>query len=367
MNVAFFIAETSPGGAENQLIDMMNSLDDENNYIFIYLRRGGLHHRLVSGKYRCVQISYPDIKIFRYFIISWKLSNIIKNEKIDIVYSFLFESNFIAYLAKFIRRFHFIASLRVSIDTNLLSVSCRYKLIVALLYRVYKKADIVISNSESACEYFKTIYRFDNFKVIKNFITTENQLKLSKFSINQHNNNRIVLGTLSRLDQQKNPYLMIDAVEMLCLHHNVQMIEVVWVGKESGIKSKDVLKYAKSKGVNFKYIEPTNDRFLYLSKFDVSFLFSNTEGVSNFLIESMIAGKKIVATDVGDSKSILDKRTSVTCSNNTESFSKALFKIITANISDDILQEVSRDKAKEFDIIRNIQEHKDVFVMVINQ
>lgn len=368
MNILFFIAETSPGGAENQMIDMINEihsrgLNKNDRYIFAYLREGALHTHLKED-YTVVRIPYRNVKIIRYFVISRALASLIKHEKIDVVYTFLFEANFIAFLARKMTFFRHITSLRTYVDETFAKHSKRNFWIEKILVSVYKGSDTVISNSFSGIRYLQNAYHLSNVSVIPNFISPSKVKQIrsaADHSIKKYT--APIIGTLSRLSSSKNPFRLIDAVALIMLRNDIRP-EIHWIGAESDIKASEICDYADQKGVIFRHFAHTHRRFTHLAEFDVAVLFSDVEGISNFLIESMVAGKKIVATDVGDTRSVLDPSTAEIVANDTEAFAEALLKMIHTDISVEQLDRVSREAVLKFGFERTFNEHYRLFQQI---
>lgn len=361
MKILFFIAEVSAGGAENQLIDFCNALPDEHQYTFVYIRGGELEYKLDDKRYMIKKLPNIKLKVLRYFIQAYYLSQIIKLQKIDIVYSFLFEANLITYLTKSFSNFKFISSLRTTVDNHFVNKSFRNKLIVAILKLVYKKSDVIIANSSVGHHYFG----LKHFVTIPNFISHQTIEQILSKKCQNIRNKTICLGTLSRLSAEKNPYNMMEVSHLLSDTFNT-LNKILWIGKNSF--NLTILKqHAAVLNVDFEYLGEQKERFGYMASFDVAFLFSDYEGISNFLLEAMAMGKKIVATDVGDNKLILDPRTSIIVpKGDTKAFTSAIYEILNRDISQEILNEVSHNVINNYTLEENIKRHFIVFERILD-
>ncbi len=121
----------------------------------------------------------------------------------------------------------------------------------------------------------------------------------------RNSKDRIVVGTIARMDYQKNPWLFIRIAEQVI--EKTENVEFVYIG--DGEYYKDVLDYVKNNGldrfIKLKGFHPNPD--VELMNFDIFLSTSLYEGMPYSLIEALSYKKPIVATDVvGNNEIVID-------------------------------------------------------------
>jgi glycosyltransferase involved in cell wall biosynthesis len=112
----------------------------------------------------------------------------------------------------------------------------------------------------------------------------------------------LILGVVARLAPQKDPEILINALNLLP-DHILQRIRVLWVGAQVDAElARRIRSIAKSHRYAGRLIiipETRNIRAIYLG-IDALLLVSKWEGFPNVLLEALAEGKAVIATDVGD-------------------------------------------------------------------
>ncbi|EEL62332.1 MULTISPECIES: glycosyltransferase [Bacillus cereus group] len=110
-------------------------------------------------------------------------------------------------------------------------------------------------------------------------------------------NNHITIGTVARMDYQKNPWMFVKVAEQL-VENPKYNLRFVYIG--DGEYYEEILAYVKKKGLQERIIlkgfhpNPVEE----LIDFDIFFSTSLYEGLPYSLIEALAYGKPIVASDV---------------------------------------------------------------------
>jgi glycosyltransferase involved in cell wall biosynthesis len=114
---------------------------------------------------------------------------------------------------------------------------------------------------------------------------------------------QFVVVFVGRLEAIKGPEIFLQA---LCFLEELDFFAVV-VGREGKYRKSDLLQFLPDRlRERFKYIGETADVVRYLRAADLFVNSSHSEGFPNSLIEAMAVGLPCVATDVGDSATIVE-------------------------------------------------------------
>lgn len=175
-------------------------------------------------------------------------------------------------------------------------------------YLANKTTDLVlISKSDIELSKRMKIGNEKKYRLIYNKITVEKD-KIGKGVLRKElnvDNNIKIIGNVSRVDDQKNPFLFIDiANEYLKNNNNVVF---VWVGDGNLIQQ--AKNYAEKLNLKekVKFIGFRRNGIEYMKDFDLLLLTSSWEGVPITILEAIELKIPILSTDVGGIKEIIGK------------------------------------------------------------
>lgn len=157
---------------------------------------------------------------------------------------------------------------------------------------IISSKNIHVSKGEELFALEKNIINKEKSTVIYNGIEVPVE-NLKAKNLNDH----ITIGTIARMDYQKNPWMFIKVAEKLVENPKYD-IRFIYIG--DGEYYEEVLAYVKEKGLQEKIIlkgfhpNPIEE----LVHFDIFFSTSLYEGLPYSLIEALAYGKPIVASDV---------------------------------------------------------------------
>ncbi len=166
---------------------------------------------------------------------------------------------------------------------------------------VYKYSTAIFANSAAGLEFFfPKEYQTDNrFKVIKNGVKISDffNIEESKLELRKQLHlpeNAYIIGHTGRFTAAKNHFFLLDVLKQL-INQN-KNIHLVLIGNDTSqllprIKELNILE-------NCTILEYQNIIPKYLKTFDLYFFPSLTEGQPNALIEAMISGLPVAASDI---------------------------------------------------------------------
>ncbi|WHX89895.1 glycosyltransferase family 4 protein [Peribacillus simplex] len=169
-----------------------------------------------------------------------------------------------------------------------------------------------------------------------------NQISLSS---NLEDMDKIIIGTIARVDHQKNPMKFVDIAEQMCLQND--NIEFWYIGDGEYYESVD--KYIKSKFLEekIKLLGFKSNATEYLSSFDIFLSTSYYEGMPYTLIESMSAGIPVVASNVtGNNEIVINGFNGFTFE--LDNINEAIEKMERIIKDNNLRKEISRNSIKTF-------------------
>lgn len=152
---------------------------------------------------------------------------------------------------------------------------------------LYLFADHIVFQTEDAKRYFSSKIQ-DKGSIIHNPLSS----KLPNWEIN---NSEKVIITASRLTEQKNLPMLIDAFAMIENEFPNYTLKIFGIGDLREILVDYVKKIGLEKKINFQgFTENIHDE---MSKASLFVLSSNYEGISNAMLEALAIGVPVISTD----------------------------------------------------------------------
>jgi len=136
------------------------------------------------------------------------------------------------------------------------------------------------------------------------FLEKDLAKKFIEKTINQPLNNKIIIGTVSRLEYQKNIENILESAKILRRENIIYL--VIGDGPERKKIEKLINRYQLKN--NFFLLGDIPEAAKYLKAFDIFVLPSRYEGFPLVILEAMNARLPIVATDVGGLKEMIENK-----------------------------------------------------------
>lgn len=183
-----------------------------------------------------------------------------------------------------------------------------YKLFLFLERLATKWTDTLIAASESEKVRAVAEVQYDERRVV----VVRNSVDPDIFHniiMNDHQPREKLVLTIGRLGYQKNPMMFLDLVELICAHR-ADVKFVMQGGGFLGHLEDEVKKRIQQSTVLrnhcslFPWLAQTGMRDMY-ERCSVFVLTSRFEGMPNTLLEAMMYGKPVVATDVDGSRDVV--------------------------------------------------------------
>jgi len=287
-------------GAENSIIRIINNLSSE---ITFYLSPLEYNIDLVKTCYIKKFFPLVPYSLFSKNLIKnvFYLYKVVRKNKIDIIMSFYEGSDFIAFLLKSLLRN------KIKTISNRRDLGYRLKKQHHIMYKfISSKFDYIVCVSKEVRKLNIKKYKIPSNKigVIYNGIDIENFEKAYKKS-KRFYLDTINIGTCTSFRKVKRIDLMLIAIEKLTKKHNNILFHLV--GKEDEISKEEIIKLADQLNIKNKIIiwGWQNNVTNALKNFDIYLNASESEGLSNAILEAMAAYLPIIATNVGGNKEVV--------------------------------------------------------------
>ncbi len=307
INIVFILRSLETGGTERQVIEIISGLDKDKfkPTLISFYKKGDL---IDLARKKNINISFIGKKN-RYDFINFLFKLIINLNKIkpDIVHSFLDSPNiFLSFTKIFANKYVLLWGIRSSKMTlkNYSYLRQATKVLENLLSKI---PDGIVFNSYNARDNLKFLFK-NNYSVIQNGIDTEHFRHSSTYREKYRNlwmldKTIFVIGMIARFDPKKDHENFIQAAAIIS--KKLPKLRFVLITN----KKSNLIKLIKLYNLNEYFlvesgISETNKIY---PAFDINTLSSAFgEGFPNVLAEGMSCEVPTIATDIGDSKEIIN-------------------------------------------------------------
>jgi Glycosyltransferase len=298
-SIVFFTSNLNSGGLENYLLRFLKYKSNEYNTIFIWCKSGagGVLEKEIEtyGKVVKIKILFFDFHNF------YRLFTFLKKEKIDIICDFT--GNFsgiimlIGYIAKIKNRITFYRGSENHFRSGLLKNL--YDKIVNRLVLIFSTK--ILFNSSYAIKYYFKNIKSNKFDVVYNGFDQNQIIKLDSYKLNNLKKelnikeNSFIIGHTGRYHYSKNHDTIIKVAISICKTNKF----VYFVLAGDGVDKKyEKIVERESLSDRILLLGYRKDVLNLLNIFDLFYFPSITEGQPNSLIEAMVSGLPILASDI---------------------------------------------------------------------
>jgi L-malate glycosyltransferase len=307
INALYCLEYLSLGGTEKQLISLINGLNRAKfqphlcclrNSIIGKSRRSEALDLFKSIDCPKIQLDFISFRNIQSVIELIKLIKFIRKYKIDIVQTYFQDPSVFGLVAgKLAGVKNIIACFR---DMGFWQEQEYYW----KMKMVYKFCSAYVANSLSVKNHYATTYNLsdDKFKVIYNGIDVENFRSITRKA--KHDNKNITIGIIANLNREiKRVDIFLKAAAYALQHTN----NITFIVAGDGELKANLIELSEKLGINrnVKFLGSVKDIPRLLSRIHIGVISSDSEGFSNAILEYMIAGLPVVATDTGGNREIV--------------------------------------------------------------
>ncbi|MFZ1281470.1 MAG: glycosyltransferase family 4 protein [Ignavibacteriaceae bacterium] len=310
MNILELCFSTAWGGLEIYVNTFVTEFKKRNNNLISIVRfNSRLEKEFRNNKIEHISVN-PKLK-YLDFIIAYEIKTKLHKKQIDIIHVHESKDLSTAILLKI-----FLKTPKIVFSQQMDS---RYNKIDLFHRWIYKNIDQVVCMTENMKlnHLAHTPVKESQISTIYNGIDLKKFSSNSKFGkselLNQNNikTDKIIIGTVGRLDSLKNQELLIDAAAILINDKKLNLHFLV-IGDETesitgkGYKRK-LIEKSQQYGIeeNISFISFTKNIEIYFDIMDIFVLPTDKESFGYVLIEAMAKGKPVIATNQGGPKEII--------------------------------------------------------------
>lgn len=361
------------GGAERNITQLIRGLDRKKfTPILCCLRSGELADSLMNRGDRVIKLDIKRIYTPKALGKMILLAKLVKEEDVRLIITYHESSDFFGFALSKISKVPIISSKR----------DLGYKLNARHLYMYkmigkYFNAAIVVSNAVK-----NEVIRRDKLPVDR-ILTIYNGVDATRYQV-KSDVEKIksdlgitagvpVVGIIAGLRRIKGIKYFIEAIAVVKREKvDAQFIIIGNDPGEAGCSRSELEAYANELGVfsHVKFLGKRADIPEMLSIIDISVICSLSEGFSNTILESMAAGKPVVATDVGGNpESVIDgKNGFLIPPADSVALAKALIRLLEDEVLSDRMGKYALNRVKnKFSLEKMISENEDLYESVIRK
>ncbi len=367
--ILYIIKQAEFGGGETHLKFLIDNLRESyepvvvsltEGYLSEYLRRNGIKfYKLNSG-------------LISFFINIYKLIQIIKEEKIDIIHSHGTKGSGLILIPSLINRKKFIYTVHAwSFHSELNSF-------VFFLRRTIEK--IICFFASKVILVSKTDFQTGNFikdekKVfIPNVIDNKKYFPARDLAFRTYigyNDNDFVIGFIGRFTNQKNPFFALEVIKKLSTinHNSTKNFKLLMVG--DGDLKDLILKKIEEENLQeiVKVLPFTPEAEKIFNSIDCIIIPSFWEGQPYVLLEAMSCGVAAIVSSIPNFKEIIINDENGFCENieNVDDFIKRILQLAS---DEDIFNRIRNESIKTAKVYQDqesvIKQIKDLYEEILN-
>ena len=325
IKIIYIIPNLGVGGAERQLVNLINHLSNVSNqekYGKFEILLVCFNHQTLSNnfyfqqlteKIRIIDLSEgiglssfikelrKNIKFFwlgKNLIYMTRLEEIIATEKPNVLHAWLDTPSICGGIAGVLNKVpNIILSTRSINPTNFFSNRFYRKSVYQVLNN-YSQVTFLNNSKAGALSYEKWLhFEKDRIEVVHNGFEIETFRTFQNYRMKDEQSSTITIGGVMRFAYEKNLKLWLQSAKIL----SQKAISVKFVLIGDGPELPRVKRYIKKLELsrNITLVKSINNVYEYMSKFDVLLLTSRAEGLPNVLIEAQLLGIPVVSTESG--------------------------------------------------------------------
>ena len=304
MNIAIVLPDLRLGGAEKNMINLANALQNKGHNVFLILIFGG-ESTIFLDISKDIEIIRLNLPKFRYLIFRpFKFINLVSKKKIDVLLGGYGELNpLIAIFSIFFSKVKFIAR-----ETSIPSIHIQRKILRIFYNITYNLFDVIIVQSESMKSDLLHNFRISPSKIalIPNILDTDKIDSLSKENIESNKlavrDFILFVGTINenkRLDRVVDFHFR--------LINEGYDFDLVIIGDGPSVEKLNKLVIQKNIQNKVHLLGAILNPYPYMKKASFLIISSNYEGFPNVGIEAQYCGTPIILSEntLGGAKELI--------------------------------------------------------------
>jgi len=359
IKITHILAELGFGGAERLLLDIIRSTDRSCFDIeVVCVVTGGAFEKELEKIDVPVTIIGKNTKLG--LDVFWKIRKHLLQTKPDIVHTHLFAGDFWGKIGAKLAGIKCI----ISTEHNVNISEGFMKDTIKTFTNTFTKKIIAVSGAVKKYTIKKYKTSADKIDVIYNGI----DLSRFHFKIPDFDKEKIILGSVGRLTEQKGHRYLIDAFEKII--EKFPQAEL-WIVGEGELKEKLQTQIEKLKlAEHVKLLGTRRDIPEILTQFDVFVMPSLWEGLGITVIEAMVTGLPVIASGVDGLRELIeDGETGILVeSKNAESLAEAIMKLLEdQSLAISLGKNAKQEIVENFDMTKMVKKYEEAYMGALDK
>lgn len=366
--VLFFIYEMGAGGAARTMLNILNHIDKTKfDPILVTLNYDGSYEKHLHSDVKFIKL---DAKRLRSAI--FPLAKVIRQEKVDIVFSTIPAYNTVAILARLLSFTKAKSIVREAAFLGGSTLENMSLIVYGLLYRIASKV-IALSNGVKANlikrykikpKQIEVIYNPVDIKSIQQRATQGKLADEHQFIFSE---NKKVIITAGRLVAEKDQNTLLTAFAKINKEIDSHLVILGEGELESTLKAR-TKQLGIEKSVHF--IGFLQNPYVYFQQADLFVLSSKNEGFGHVLVEALATGTPIVSTNCkpGAEEVLQHGEFGQICEvGNADDMADKIMNVLTLDeIERNLMIEKGLHRANEFDAPIIVKQYENIFTQVLD-
>jgi glycosyltransferase involved in cell wall biosynthesis len=290
------------GGTEIQFVNLLESLDPDRVHAeIVVFRQSEYSNKLYNFPFKLDTLNISKILSVKTLFELIKLTIRIKREKIKIVHIYFNDTSIIApFFCK-------LGGAKVIVSRRDMGFwYTKFNLKCLFISNLFVDQIIANSNAIKLNVHEKERFPFGNITVIYNGVNAVKFVNIIKGKLRNHvgnNGNDPIIGMVANLDKIKRHKDLIEAFSLILKDFPNAKLVLAGQGPEEG----NLREMSKRLGILPKtyFLGNVDEVLSVIADFDVSVLCSESEGLSNAIIEYMGCGKPVICTNTGGNPELI--------------------------------------------------------------
>ena len=301
LRTLFVIDELDIGGTEQQILETVRRIDRDRFDPYVCCFRHGAKAREIEALGVPVIHEAKRLKADPGLVL--RLAAMMRRERFDIVQTYLWTANTWARVAARLAGVRWVLASERNVDIW----EEAYKRVVGRF--LARSTDRIIANSEAVRQYLLergglapekvvTIYNGVNFERFRT--PCDPAIRRRELGVAD---DVVLAGCLARIEPAKDHGTLLQALALIS--NRLPKLHLVLIGGGSEEERLQRMAHELGIGERVHFVGFRTDAAEWLQSVDISVLSSVKEGLSNTVLESMAAGKAVIATDVGGNAEVI--------------------------------------------------------------
>lgn len=362
----FILPNLLGGGAEKVMLNLISGLGVDKYIVILILLNNQSFYKIPQNVKKVYDLNKKSPWSFPFLAI--KMLNIFYKESPDIIFSVLEDSHFVTYFAKklYLKKTHWLIGER-NVQSHIVGMQNFSKIKNIIAKKAYSSASRILAVAESVKEDLVSYYGVDDEKITVIY----NGLRLDE--IRMHSREKVehpwfndsipIIISVGRCEEQKGQEFLIKGFSEVIKDMECKLV-IIGDGQKKGYLK--ILAGDLGISDNVVFLPFQRNPWKYMAKAAIFVSSSIIEGLPSVILEAMVCGVPVIATECGGVPEIVKNRETgvLVPTRDPSAFSKSIKSILKEEELRKKLIKNAMIYVKDFDFTKMICKYENVFEML---